>query len=135
MGGMGAAAQRAFKAWTHKVVVVVAFRLVHPLDSWGATPVSMRTWAMECQGALHVLQIMSMACPRQASGLQGSRRVTCGTLAVKYLGIGSGWQQSKQYWVPLAVEGQQARMRCSDLCCAELVQLRLFYILCNTHVV
>ena len=62
-------------------------------------------WEMECQGALQVLQAMSMVCPNQADSLQGSRGVNCDILAVNVPGIGSGWQQSKQNWALLAVVG------------------------------
>ncbi len=75
---------------------------------------------MKCGGTAHVLQTVLMAYPAQASGLQGSHGVNCGTLAVDDLGTGSGWQQSKQNWAPLAVGGPWARMECSGPCAAEL---------------
>ena len=61
---------------------------------------------MECQGALQVLQVMSMVCPNQADSLQGSRGVNSDILAANDLGIGSGWQQSKQNRALPAVVGQ-----------------------------
>ena len=81
---------------------------------------------MECQGALQVLQVMSMVCPNQADSLQGSRGVNGDILAANDLGIGSGWQQSKQNWALPAVVGQQARMICNDLCWVQLAPLLPF---------
>ena len=83
--------------------------------SAGGSPVPCG-WEMECQGALQVLQVMSMACPNQADSPQGSRGVNRDILAANDLGIGSGWQQSKQNWALPAVVGTQARMICNDLC-------------------
>ena len=48
---------------------------------------------------------MLMAHPIQAGSLQGLHGVSCGALAVNDLETGSGWQQSKQTWVLLAVMG------------------------------
>ena len=48
---------------------------------------------------------MLMAHPIQAGSLQGLQSVSCDDLAVKDLGTGTGWQQSKQNWVLLAVMG------------------------------
>ena len=47
-------------------------------------------------GSQHVLWIMWMAHPNQADRPQGSHHVSDGILAANDLGIGSGWQQSKQ---------------------------------------
>ena len=52
------------------------------------------------------LQPVPMAYPNQASSLQGLRCVSNEILAVDDLGIGSGWQQSKQNWALLAVVGK-----------------------------
>ena len=60
---------------------------------------------MECQGSQYALQVMSMVCPNQAGSLQGSHGVGCDILAVNGLGIGLGWQQSKQNWALPAVVG------------------------------
>ena len=49
--------------------------------------------------------------PGQAGGLQGCHGGSCDTLAVNVLGTGSGWQQNKQNWAPLAVVGQCSRRR------------------------
>ena len=46
-----------------------------------------------------------MTHPYQAGGLQGSRGGSCDTLAANDPGTGTGWQQSKQNWMPPAVEG------------------------------
>ena len=62
-------------------------------------------WAWKRIGALHVLRCMWMLCPNQASSLQGHHGVNCAALAVNNWGIGSGWQQSKQNSVLLAVVG------------------------------
>ena len=53
----------------------------------------------------YVLLCMWMPSPNQASSLQGAHSVNCGFLAVENWGIGSGWQQSKQNSVLLAVVG------------------------------
>ena len=82
-------------------------------------------WVLKCKGMGHVLPTVLMAYPNQASSLQGSRGVSCGLLAAHYLGTGSGWQQSKQNWVLLAVVGECARTGRSYLCPAELAQLCL----------
>ena len=84
---------------------------------------------MEYQGMQHVLHTLSMVCPDQAGSLQGSRSASCDILAANDLGIGSGWQQSKQNWALPAVVGQQIRKACSALCCQELIQLHLFSLL------
>ena len=54
------------------------------------------SWVAECIGARHVLWIMWMAHPNQASRPQGYHHVNGDTLAANDSGIGSGWQQSKQ---------------------------------------
>ena len=61
---------------------------------------------MECWGAAHVLPAVRMAYPDQASSLQGFHGVNHDLLAANDLGIGSGWQQSKQNWALLAVVGK-----------------------------
>ena len=81
---------------------------------------------MECIGSCHVLWIMWMAHPNQASRPQGYHHVNGDTLAANDPGIGSGWQQSKQNWARLAVVGYWARMKCSDLWCVQDVPLRPF---------
>jgi len=60
---------------------------------------------MECAGACQGLWSMWMTHPYQAGGLQGSRGGSCDTLAANDPGTGTGWQQSKQNWMPPAVEG------------------------------
>ena len=62
--------------------------------------------AKECGETVHVLQTVQMACPYQACSLQGSRDVSCDSLAANDLGTGSGWQQSRQNWALLAVVGK-----------------------------
>ena len=59
-------------------------------------PVSIWSWVVECIGSRHVLWIMWMAHPNQASRPQGYHHVNGDTLAANDSGIGSGWQQSKQ---------------------------------------
>ena len=51
---------------------------------------------VKCIESRHVLWIMWMAHPNQADRPQGSHHVSDGILAANDLGIGSGWQQSKQ---------------------------------------
>ena len=46
--------------------------------------------------------------PDQATGLQDADGVNHSHLAANNLGRGSGWQQSKQNWIPLAVMGECA---------------------------
>ena len=67
--------------------------------------------AVECAGNLHAPWIMWMALPHQSGRRQGVRSASCNLLAIEDLGIGSGWQQSKQYWALPAVIGHSARMR------------------------
>ena len=45
---------------------------------------------------MHVLLTMLKLILNQAVGLQGDSGVDWGTLVAKDLGIGSGWQQSRQ---------------------------------------
>ena len=52
---------------------------------------------------MHVLLTMLKLILNQAVGLQGDSGVDQGTLVAKDLGIGSGWQQSRQNWIPTAV--------------------------------
>ena len=63
--------------------------------------------------------------PGQAGGLQGCHGGSCDTLAVNVLGTGSGWQQNKQNWAPLAVVGQCSRVDCRHLCRGEAPPLHL----------
>ena len=60
------------------------------------SPVASGNKAMECEETEQVLQTVLMAYPGQASSLQGSHGADCDILAANDLGIGSGWQQSKQ---------------------------------------
>ena len=53
--------------------------------------------------------------PNQAAGLQGNSSVNLGILVAKDLGIGSGWQQSRQNWIPAAVVRHLGRMEGGDL--------------------
>ena len=70
---------------------------LHRADRWGYLyPCFLRSWVAECIGARHVLWIMWMAHPNQASRPQGYHHVNGDTLAANDSGIGSGWQQSKQ---------------------------------------
>ena len=62
-------------------------------------------WTWKRIGALYVLLRMWMFCPNQASSLQGCHRVSGASLAVENWGNGSGWQQSRQNSVLLAVVG------------------------------
>ena len=62
-------------------------------------------WAQEYGGSHYVLLCMWILHPNQASSLQGCHGVNHAILAVKNWGIGSGWQQSKQNSVLLAVVG------------------------------
>ena len=78
---------------------------------------------MEGSGILNALLTMWMVFPNQAAGLQGLLCVDRGALAVKDLGIGSGWQQSRQNWMPAAVVGQRIRMESRGLCNVEAAPL------------
>ena len=69
---------------------------------------------------------MWMVFPNQAAGLQGLLCVDRGALAVKDLGIGSGWQQSRQNWMPAAVVGQRIRMESSGIMYALLSMWMVF---------
>ena len=70
------------------------------------SPVASGNKAMECEETEQVLQTVLMAYPGQASSLQGSHGADCDILAANALGIGSGWQQSKQNYTRLAVAGK-----------------------------
>ena len=73
-------------------------------------------WVMKYQALQHVLHLMWMAHPNQADSLQGPQGGNVEVLAANDLGIGSGWQQSKQNWALSAVVGKWVRVICSDLC-------------------
>ena len=64
---------------------------------------------------MHVLPTMLKLILNQAVGLQGDSGVDWGTLVAKDLGIGSGWQQSRQNWIPAAVVRHLGRMEGGDL--------------------
>ena len=81
---------------------------------------------MEGSGNLYALLTMWMVFPNQAAGLQGLLCVDRGALAVKDLGIGSGWQQSRQNWMPAAVVGQRIRMESSGLYNVEAASLHSY---------
>ena len=81
---------------------------------------------MEGSGILNALLTMWMVFPNQAAGLQGLPFVRRGVLAVNNLGIGSGWQQSRQNWMPAAVVGQRIRMEISGLYNVEAAPLHSF---------
>ena len=73
---------------------------------WEVTPVARKgTGISECIGAQYVLLCMWMFCPNQARSLQGCHGVNRASLAVENWGNGSGWQQSRQNSVLLAVVG------------------------------
>ena len=76
---------------------------------------------MEGSETQNALLTMWIVFPNQAAGLQGLFCEARGALAVTDLGIGSGWQQSRQNWMPAAVVGQRIRMESSGLCCVEAV--------------
>ena len=84
---------------------------------------------MEGWGNQYALLTMWMVFPNQAAGLQGLLCVDRGALAVKDLGIGSGWQQSRQNWMPAAVVGQRIRMESSGLYNVEAASLHSFFAL------
>ena len=84
---------------------------------------------LEGSGSLNALLTMWMVFPNQAAGLQGLLCVDRGALAVKDLGIGSGWQQSRQNWMPAAVVGQRIRMESSGLYNVEAASLHSFFAL------
>ena len=81
---------------------------------------------MDCTGAHYVLQCMWMNHPNQVSSLQGSHGVNCDILADDNLGNGTGWQQSRQNWMPAAVVGQRIRMESSSLYNVEAASLHSF---------
>ena len=87
---------------------------------------------MEGRGNQYALLTMWMVFPNQAAGLQGLLCVDRGALAVKDLGIGSGWQQSRQNWMPAAVVGQRIRMESSGLYNVEAASLHSFSCLGNS---
>lgn len=88
------------KRWLRRPCIAAHF---YSLGDFGF--LSPRMMAMKCGGTVHVLQTVQRACPNQACSLQGSRDVSCDSLAANDLGTGSGWQQSRQNWALLAVVG------------------------------
>ena len=84
---------------------------------------------MESSGILYVLLTMWMVFPNQAAGLQGLLCVNRDFLAVNDLGIGSGWQQSRQNWMLAAVVGPKVRMDSSGLYNVEPALLCPYYAL------
>ena len=84
---------------------------------------------LESSGSLYALLAMWMVFPNQAAGLQGFPCVNKDILAVNDLGIGSGWQQSRQNWMPAAVVGQRIRMESSGPCNVEAAPLHSFFFL------
>ena len=83
----------------------------------------------ESSGILYALLAMWLVFPNQAAGLQGLLCVNRDFLAVNDLGIGSGWQQSRQNWMPAAVVGQRIRMESSGLYNVEAASLHSFFAL------
>ena len=90
---------------------------------------------MEGRGNQYALLTMWMVFPNQAAGLQGLLCVDRGALAVKDLGTGSGWQQSRQNWMPAAVVGQRIRMESSSLCSVETAPLHPTLLLLSSILV
>ena len=66
-------------------------------------------------GLMYVQLTMLKPILNQAVGLQGDSGVDWGTLVAKNLGIGSGWQQSRQNWIPTAVVRLLGGMESCDL--------------------
>ena len=58
--------------------------------------------------------------------MQGLRGVSRAVLAHDNLRTGTGWQQSKQKWVPRAVQRQPLRTGCNDLCVVSTYHLPTF---------
>ena len=81
---------------------------------------------MERSESLYALLTMWMDFPNQAAGLQGVPCVHRILLAVNDLGIGSGWQQSRQNWMSAAVVGQRSRMERSGPCSVETAPLHSY---------
>lgn len=71
---------------------------------WRATSVNFSS-VMEWVGIAHEQLCMWMVLPNQTGGLQALHHVSGDELAVEKPGIGSGWKQSKQNWLPPAVMG------------------------------
>ena len=78
----------------------------HSLPLEDLSSVAFGARVVECLGTRYVLRAVLMAYPEQACSLQGSHGVNCDILAANDLGIGSGWQQSKQNRALLAVVGE-----------------------------
>ena len=74
-------------------------------------------------GAHHDIPSVLKVHPDQAIGLQDADGVNHSHLAANNLGSGSGWQQSKQNWIPLAVMGECTWTDCHVLWCSKAVQL------------
>jgi hypothetical protein len=63
-------------------------------------------WLVKCWYLHYVLLIMLMACPDQVGTQQGQRSESCDVLVDNDMGIGSGWQQSRQNRAVSSVVGK-----------------------------
>ena len=63
-------------------------------------------WLVECRYLHYVLLTMLMACPDQVGTRQGRRGGSCDVLVDDDMGIGSGWQQSRQNRAVSSVVGK-----------------------------
>ena len=89
--------------------------------------VTERGKVMHCKEPAHVLLIVLMAHPDQASSLQGCHRGNGVTLAANNPGTASGWKQSRvTFRMVLAVVGTWVRTRRNHLWPASLALFHLF---------
>ena len=78
------------------VVCVYMHAPIWSYPPWLGTACSIRSRVLKVCGLMHVQLTMLKPILNQAVGLQGDSGVDWGTLVAKNLGIGSGWQQSRQ---------------------------------------
>ena len=98
---------RQTETQAHRLVAVAGLR--RRANNCSASAVALER-SVECAGNLHAPWTMWMTLPHQSGRRQGVCSASCNLLAIEDLGIGSGWQQSKQHWALPAVIGHSVRM-------------------------
>ena len=97
--------RKGFTALMPMLPVVLGFGYLCPSPSLplGVRLLCLRGMVVKRIVSQYVLPHMWRAHLNQTGGLQGLCNVSCDDLADNDLGAGSGWQQSRQNWMPPAV--------------------------------
>ena len=103
---------RASRHLCQSLPVVLGFGYLCPSPSLplGVRLLCLRGMVVKRIVSQYVLPHMWRAHLNQTGGLQGFCDVSCENLADNDLGTGSGWQQSRQNWMPPAVMRYWVRM-------------------------